>query len=172
MIEGKRLVVVDDSIVRGNTQRAVIRMLREAGADEIHVRISSPPVKWPCFYGIDFASRAELIANGLNTEEICRSIGADSLGYISLDGLIEATTVPKDKLCRACFDGVYPVALPDPEHLGKHLLEIPVSTDVDGLATVSGGAGAADALSRPSSRAVAVDPDRPAPEPLTEEKTS
>jgi amidophosphoribosyltransferase len=149
VIEGKRLVVVDDSIVRGNTQRAVIRMLRESGAAEIHVRISSPPVKWPCFYGIDFASRAELIANGLNTEEICRSIGADSLGYVSLEGLIEATTVPKEQLCRACFDGVYPVALPNPERLGKHLLELPVSTDVDGLATVSGGAGAADALSRP-----------------------
>ena len=148
VIEGKRLVVVDDTIVRGNTQRAVIRMLREAGAKEIHVRITAPPVKWPCFYGIDFASRAELIANGLNTEEICRSLGADSLGYISLDNLVEATTVPKDRLCRACFDGVYPVALPDPEHLGKHLLELPV-TDVDGLAAVSGGGGAADALSRP-----------------------
>ncbi|MFC0627562.1 amidophosphoribosyltransferase [Kribbella deserti] len=150
VIEGKRLVVVDDSIVRGNTQRAVIKMLRESGAAEIHVRISSPPVKWPCFYGIDFASRAELIANGLNTEEICRSIGADSLGYVSLDGLIEATTVPKDRLCRACFDGVYPVALPEPELLGKHLLEEPNGrTDVDGLASITGGAGAADALSRP-----------------------
>jgi len=148
VIEGKRLVVVDDTIVRGNTQRAVIRMLREAGAKEIHVRITAPPVKWPCFYGIDFASRAELIANGLNTEEICRSLGADSLGYISLDTLVEATTVPKDRLCRACFDGVYPVALPDPEYLGKHLLEVPV-TDADGLAAVVGGGGAADALSRP-----------------------
>ena len=87
--------------------------------------------------------------NGLNTEEICRSLGADSLGYISLDGLVEATTVPMDRLCRACFDGVYPVALPDPEQLGKHLLEDPLRTDADGLATVSGGAGAADALSRP-----------------------
>jgi amidophosphoribosyltransferase len=142
VIEGKRLVVVDDTIVRGNTQRAVIRMLREAGAKEIHVRITAPPVKWPCFYGIDFASRAELIANGLNTEEICRSLGADSLGYVSLDGLIEATTVPKDKLCRACFDGVYPVELPDPEHLGKHLLE-------DRKVTTAAGAGAADALARP-----------------------
>src|SRR5699024_1644038 len=85
-IEGKRLVVVDDSIVRGNTQRALVRMLREAGAEEIHVRISSPPVKWPCFYGIDFATRAELIANGLTTNEICDNLGADSLGYISLDG--------------------------------------------------------------------------------------
>ena len=90
-IEGRRLVVVDDSIVRGNTQRALIRMLREAGAAEVHVRISSPPVKWPCFYGIDFATRAELIANGLTTNEICENLGADSLGYISLDGMIAAT---------------------------------------------------------------------------------
>ena len=80
VIRGKRLIVVDDSIVRGNTQRALIRMLREAGAVEVHVRIASPPVKWPCFYGIDFASRAELIANGLEVDEIRASIGADSLG--------------------------------------------------------------------------------------------
>ena len=80
VIAGKRLVVVDDSIVRGNTQRALVRMLREAGAAEVHVRISAPPVKWPCFYGIDFASAGELIANGLTVDEICASIGADSLG--------------------------------------------------------------------------------------------
>ena len=86
VIEGKRLVVVDDSIVRGNTQRALVRMLREAGAAEVHVRISSPPVKWPCFYGIDFATRAELIANGLTNDEIRRSIDADSLGYIVARG--------------------------------------------------------------------------------------
>jgi len=127
VIEGKRLVVVDDTIVRGNTQRAVIKMLREAGAAEIHLRISAPPVKWPCFYGIDFATRAELIANGLSVDEIAHSMGADSLGYISLEGMIEATTIPKDRLCRACFDGVYPVELPDPERLGKHLLEIPAA---------------------------------------------
>ncbi|AQP50121.1 amidophosphoribosyltransferase [Tessaracoccus flavescens] len=112
VIEGKRLVVVDDSIVRGNTQRALVRMLREAGAKEVHVRISSPPVQWPCFYGIDFATRAELIAPGLTVDEICRSLGADSLGYISLDGLTEATQVPADQLCRACFDGRYPIAIP------------------------------------------------------------
>ena len=94
MIRGKRIVVVDDSIVRGNTQRAQVRMLREAGALEVHVRISSPPVKWPCFYGIDFATRAELIANGLGVEEIAASVGADTLGYISLDGMIEATDQP------------------------------------------------------------------------------
>ena len=150
IIEGKRLVVVDDSIVRGNTQRALIRMLREAGAKEVHVRISSPPVKWPCFYGIDFATRAELIANGLSTDEIRRSIDADSLGYISLEELVEATSVPMDNLCRACFDGVYPIELPDPERLGKHLLELtPVTTDVDGLAASLSGGGASDALNRP-----------------------
>lgn len=126
VIEGKRLVVVDDSIVRGNTQRALVRMLREAGAREVHVRISSPPVKWPCFYGIDFATRAELIANGLTSEEICRSIDADSLGYVSLEDLVEATSVPMDDLCRACFDGVYPIPLPEPERLGKGVLETPV----------------------------------------------
>lgn len=125
VIEGKRLVVVDDSIVRGNTQRALVRMLREAGAREVHVRISSPPVKWPCFYGIDFATRAELIANGLTSDEICRSIDADSLGYISLEDLVEATSVPMDDLCRACFDGVYPIPLPEPERLGKGILETP-----------------------------------------------
>lgn len=122
VIEGKRLIVVDDSIVRGNTQRAIVRMLREAGAAEVHVRISSPPVTWPCFYGIDFATRAELIAGSLSVEEICASLGADSLGYISLDGLISATTLPVDRLCRACFDGSYPIPV-DGATVGKFLLE-------------------------------------------------
>lgn len=112
VIEGKRLVVVDDSIVRGNTQRALVKMLREAGAAEVHVRISSPPVQWPCFYGIDFATRAELIAPGLSTDEICRSLGADSLAYISLEGLVASTGKPMKSLCRACFDGTYPVPIP------------------------------------------------------------
>ncbi|MBO0841858.1 MAG: amidophosphoribosyltransferase [Nocardioides sp.] len=127
MIRGKRIVVVDDSIVRGNTQRAQVRMLREAGAAEVHVRISSPPVKWPCFYGIDFATRAELIANGLDADEIAASVGADSLGYISLEGMIAATAQPASQLCAACFDGVYPVELPDSSQLGKHLLEVSLS---------------------------------------------
>jgi amidophosphoribosyltransferase len=124
IIEGKRIVVVDDSIVRGNTQRAIVRMLREAGAREIHVRISSPPVKWPCFYGIDFATRAELIASGLDTEEIRRSIGADSLAYISEEELIASTTIPADKLCTACFTGKYPIAIPADMSEGKMRLEI------------------------------------------------
>jgi len=123
IIEGKRIIVVDDSIVRGNTQRALVRMLREAGAIEIHVRISSPPVKWPCYYGIDFASRAELIAAGLEVEEIRRSIGADSLGYVSMAGMIEATTIAAEKLCTACFSGQYPIQVPADISAGKHLLE-------------------------------------------------
>jgi len=155
VIAGKRLVVVDDSIVRGNTQRALVRMLREAGAAEVHVRISSPPVKWPCFYGIDFATRAELIANGLGVDEIRQSIGADSLAFIELDQLVEATTLSRERLCTACFTGEYPVPLPEPEELGKHLLEgfnMPqedASLDADGLQAVTAGSGAADALGRP-----------------------
>jgi amidophosphoribosyltransferase len=129
IIEGKRIVVVDDSIVRGNTQRAIVRMLREAGAREIHVRISSPPVKWPCFYGIDFATRAELVASGLEVEEIRRSIGADSLGYVSLEGLIESTQIDENKLCGACFTGQYPIQIPADMSEGKMRLEI---TEVHG----------------------------------------
>ncbi len=129
IIEGKRIVVVDDSIVRGNTQRAIVRMLREAGAREIHVRISSPPVKWPCFYGIDFATRAELIASGLEVEEIRRSIGADSLGYVSLAGLIESTQIAENSLCSACFTGTYPIRIPADMSEGKMRLEI---TEVHG----------------------------------------
>ncbi|HEV2537533.1 MAG TPA: amidophosphoribosyltransferase [Streptosporangiaceae bacterium] len=121
-IAGRRLVVVDDTIVRGTTQRALVAMLREAGASEVHVRVAAPPVRWPCFYGIDFATRAELIAGQLSPEEICASIGADSLGYVSLAGLIEATTLPESRLCRACFDGQYPVPVAEDDR-GKHLLD-------------------------------------------------
>jgi amidophosphoribosyltransferase len=122
VIAGQRVVVVDDTIVRGNTQRAIVAMLREAGAAEVHVRISSPPVSWPCFYGIDFATRAELIAGSKSVEEIRASIGADSLGFVSLDGLIGATTLPAGSLCHACFDGDYPVPVAGAAQ-GKHLLE-------------------------------------------------
>ncbi|KAA0021873.1 amidophosphoribosyltransferase [Antrihabitans cavernicola] len=149
VIRGKRLIVVDDSIVRGNTQRALIRMLREAGALEIHVRIASPPVKWPCFYGIDFASPAELIANGADTvdemlEGVRRSIGADTLGYISIDGMIAATEQPRSRLCSACFDGKYPIELPT-EAISKNILE-----GVSGSTTVQTTSGDnVSALSRP-----------------------
>jgi amidophosphoribosyltransferase len=126
VIAGQRVVVVDDSIVRGNTQQAIVAMLREVGAAEVHVRISSPPVAWPCFYGIDFATRAELAAGSQSVEEIRVSIGADSLGYISLEGLTEATTLPAGQLCRACFDGEYPIPVAEAER-GKHLLEVAVA---------------------------------------------
>lgn len=126
VIRGKRLIVVDDSIVRGNTQRALVRMLREAGALEVHVRISSPPVRWPCFYGIDFPSRSELIANAADTleeatESVRRVIGADSLAYVSLEDMVAASEQPASRLCMACFTGNYPI--PIPENLGKSVLE-------------------------------------------------
>jgi len=123
VIRGKRIIVVDDSIVRGNTQRALVQMLREAGAAEIHIRISSPPITWPCFYGIDFATRAELIATGLGVEDVRKSIGADSLGYLSKDGMITSTGQQERELCTACFTGTYPIELPTLDRLGKNLLE-------------------------------------------------
>src|SRR3954452_9287912 len=154
VIEGKRLVVVDDSIVRGNTQRALIRMLRESGAVEVHVRISSPPVKWPCFYGIDFASRAELIANGLDIDGVRASINADSLGYVSEQGLIAATEQPATRLCTACFTGQYPTPLGESEMLGKHVLEGIEQRAISGWTGQQAGSasvpgGAEDALTRP-----------------------
>ena len=167
VIRGKRLVVVDDSIVRGNTQRALIRMLRESGAVEVHVRISSPPVKWPCFYGIDFASRAELVANGLDVDGVRASINADSLGYASEQALIAATDQPASRLCTACFTGEYPIPLGEPELLGKHVLEgigrrasLPLAEPDGAVRAVSGWTGqqagsatvpggADDALTRP-----------------------
>ena len=123
VVRGKRVVVVDDSIVRGTTARNRVNGLRDAGAREIHVRISCPPTAHPCFYGIDFATRTELIGNGRTVEQIRASLGADSLGYVSLEGLTDATALGAENLCRACFDGVYPIALPEPELLGKYLLE-------------------------------------------------
>ncbi len=120
VIQGKRLIVVDDSIVRGNTQRALVRMLREAGAKEVHVRISSPPVMWPCFFGIDFATRAELIATGLTIDEIRKNIEADTLGFISHEGMVAATGIPESRLCTACFTGNYPAPIPRSANLTNH----------------------------------------------------
>jgi amidophosphoribosyltransferase len=128
VIKGKRIIVVDDSIVRGNTQRALVQMLREAGAKEIHVRISSPPITWPCFYGVDFATRAELIASGLAPDEVRMSIGADSLGYLSKEGMVKSSEQKESELCTACFTGTYPIELPTADRLGKNLLEKGVAT--------------------------------------------
>lgn len=112
IVEGRRLVVVDDSIVRGNTSRQLVAMLREAGAAEVHLRITSPPIANPCYYGIDMASRAELIGADLTVEEIRAFVGADSLHYIDLDALIESVPTPRDELCHACFSGDYPIPVP------------------------------------------------------------
>ena len=110
-IAGKRLVVVDDSIVRGTTQRSVIRMLREAGAAEVHLRISSPPWRWPCFYGIDTPSHEELLATDHTVEEMARILGADSLAYITIENLKEAIGADGG-FCDACFTGDYPTPVP------------------------------------------------------------
>jgi amidophosphoribosyltransferase len=122
VIEGKRLVVVDDSIVRGNTMPGIVRMLREAGAAEVHLRISSPPIKHPCHYGIDMSTRDEMIAHGRTVEEITQELGADSLHYLSLDGVYEAIGQTRETHCDACFSGEYPLEGTE-EATGKYALE-------------------------------------------------
>ncbi|MCX7820635.1 MAG: amidophosphoribosyltransferase [Brevinematales bacterium] len=112
LIEGKRIVLIDDSIVRGTTSKKIIKMVRSLNPKEIHFRVASPPVKNPCFYGIDFSTREELLANKLNTfEEIAEFIGADSVGYISVESMFENTGINKKDFCKACFDGLYPTKL-------------------------------------------------------------
>jgi amidophosphoribosyltransferase len=113
VIEGKRLVVVDDSIVRGNTTRKLVEMLYHAGASEVHLRISSPPIRFPCFYGIDMATRDELIAARQSVAGVRDHVRATSLHYLTLEGLQEATGLPRERFCRACFDGDYPIAVPE-----------------------------------------------------------
>ncbi len=107
-LEGKRVVVVDDSIVRGNTSRPIVELLRRAGAREVHLRISSPPIKHPCFMGVDMATYDELIAHRLSVQEVCEQIGADSLGYLSMQGMLRAVQRPMSRFCVACFSGEYP----------------------------------------------------------------
>jgi amidophosphoribosyltransferase len=126
-VRGKRLVVVEDSIVRGTTTRQVLQTLREAGATEIHMRVTSPPIRWPCFYGIDMSTRQELVASDLTVAEVREFIGADSLAYLSLDALVEATGSGKGDFCRACFDGHYPIPIPERTPT-KLLLEQPIVT--------------------------------------------
>jgi amidophosphoribosyltransferase len=122
VVRGKRLVVVDDSIVRGNTTRQIVRMLKDAGASEVHLRISAPPIRHPCHYGIDMSTREEMIAHRRSVEEIARELGADSLAYLSLEGVYEAIGSPRSEHCDACFTGVYPLEGTE-EANGKHALE-------------------------------------------------
>ncbi len=122
VIAGKRLVVVDDSIVRGNTTRQIVEMLRDAGAAEVHMRVSAPPIKHPCHYGIDMSTREEMIAHGRTTEEVAAELGCDSLHYLSLEGVYEAVRAAPESHCDACFTGVYPLAGSD-RAAGKYSLE-------------------------------------------------
>jgi amidophosphoribosyltransferase len=123
VIDGRRVVLVDDSIVRGTTSGRIVRLLRRAGAREVHVRISSPPIRHACYYGIDTSNRGELIASRLEVEAIRREIDADSLGYLSQSGLVEAVGQPGSTLCMACLDGRYPTRLPTEEDAGRTALD-------------------------------------------------
>jgi amidophosphoribosyltransferase len=129
IIGGKRVVVVDDSIVRGTTTPKVVNMLKRAGAKEVHLRICAPPIRYPCFFGVDMATRWELIAAQKSVPEIREFVGADSLGYLSLDGLVEAVGLPRQNFCLACFTGEYPV---------------PVQLEMDKLALESASTGGID----------------------------
>ena len=125
VVAGKRLVVVDDSIVRGNTTRQIVQMLRDAGRGEVHMRISAPPIKHPCHYGIDMSTREEMIAHGRTVEEIAAELGCDSLAYLSLAGVYEAVGGERETHCDACFTGEYPLQGSQDAN-GKFALELPL----------------------------------------------
>lgn len=131
-IRGRRIVLVDDSIVRATTTKQLVRLLFEAGAAEVHVRITAPPITNPCFYGIDMAGKGELAAAQMSIEEICKSVGATSLGYLSIEGAVHAVGREESAFCLACFNGHYP--LPVPEDLSKHAFETP--PDVGAMAAI------------------------------------
>ncbi len=138
-IKGKRLIVVDDSIVRATTTKQIVKLLFEYGAKEVHIRITAPPIKHPCFYGIDMASKGQLAAAKWSIDEIREHIGATSLGYLSADGVVKAVGKPKDSFCLACFNGDYPIEVP--LQVQKDVFERP---KVGAFATVSAGQGALD----------------------------
>jgi amidophosphoribosyltransferase len=123
LVRARRVVLVDDSIVRGTTSGKIVRILQDAGAREVHIRISSPPIRWPCFYGVDTSSRQQLIASRLSVDQIRDEIGADSLGYLSQEGLVAALRLPDEKLCMACLDGRYPTRVPLETEAGRTALE-------------------------------------------------
>ena len=128
ILKGKRVVVVDDSIVRGTTSRKIVSMIREAGAREVHMRIASPPVKYPCFYGIDTPTRKELIASRTSVEEIRRHLSADTLGYLSIDGMLKGVSSAPDRFCVACFSGDYPIPFTEEEIRQLGLFDAPIVT--------------------------------------------
>ena len=114
-LEGKKVILMDDSIVRGTTSRRIVDMVRKAGAEEVHMRIGSPPIMSPCYLGIDMATREELVAAHKTVAGVEAVINADSLGYVSVEGLVEAVGIPADDLCLGCLTGVYPVEIPGEE---------------------------------------------------------
>jgi amidophosphoribosyltransferase len=122
IVGGKRIVVVDDSIVRGNTTRQIVKMLRDAGAAEVHMRISAPPIRHPCHYGIDMSTTEEMVAHGRTVDEVAEELGADSLAYLSIDGLYEAIGLGRETHCDACFTGEYPLEHTESAN-GKFALE-------------------------------------------------
>jgi amidophosphoribosyltransferase len=122
VVEGKRLVVVDDSIVRGNTTRQIVKMLRDAGAAEVHMRISAPPIRYPCHYGIDMSTKQEMVAHGRTIDEVAEELGCDSIAYLSLEGVYEAIRGERSTHCDACFSGEYPLERTG-EANGKFALE-------------------------------------------------
>jgi amidophosphoribosyltransferase len=132
-VNGKKLIVVDDSIVRGTTTKRIVELLRKAGATEVHVRISAPPIYHPCFYGIDTSIETELIASTHTEAEIREFIGADSLGYLSIRGVLAALDLPYDQFCFACFDGNYPEPVPYDASSRKFMLEEPLAVGADNL---------------------------------------
>jgi amidophosphoribosyltransferase len=126
-LAGKRVVMVDDSIVRGTTTGQIVKMLFDAGAADVHVRITAPPITHPCFYGIDMADQSQLVAAHQSVEQIRKLIGATSLGYLSIDGLSRAIGLNRDQFCLACFDGKYPIDIPDQIRVSKFALEMPLA---------------------------------------------
>ena len=136
-IEGRRIVVVDDSIVRGTTQHQLVKMLREAGAQEVHLRLTSPPVRWPCFFGMDFGHSDELLAGRLDVEGIRTYLGVDSLAFIDVDRLLDSTGAREAGFCDACFTGDYPLDVP--VEVGKDVLEVGASARIDRPSSVAAG---------------------------------
>lgn len=123
ILEGQRVIMIDDSIVRGTTSRNIVRLVRNAGAKEVHLLISSPPVVDSCYYGIDTGEKEQLIGSNYSTEDICRHIGADSLHYLSLEGLLKAVALPPEKVCTACFNRDYPAGIPDADYMDDTIFE-------------------------------------------------
>lgn len=128
VLEGKNVVIVDDSLVRGTTSRGLVQMIRQAGAKEVHFRIASPPITGPCWYGIDTPSKSELIAANNSVEQIRKHLGVETLGYLSLDGMLRAAGGDPTEFCHACFSGAYPTAIPDESARGRY--ELPVAVPV------------------------------------------